>query len=458
MEIPGLGGVTCSEIFEVYDRKRITFRGVSGSGNVVVKLFFSKRGARRHWKRSDRGSRVFLQRGVPAPGILFSGYLPAYGFYAIVLEYLEGGDGLDRVMEGTSDPEKRTTCLDTLISAVAKQHSRGIIQKDIHMGNFVMRGGEVFSLDGDLVRGMPGALDRKQSLMHVAWLFANHFDAFGSDVQAWWEAYCRNRGWVVNGNDVGMLSGEILRIRRRNFSKTMGKVFRTWGPYLARKGKGFLSVYDHHSAIVAYDRLLELSLNRPRRGRGDHGEVFREVCADGVRLLVHSSPGYGPGPARGFWSACRIWKYACMLRWLGIRTPVPVALICRGTGVLRYDCSVFFRPVGGEGLCGFFRSGEISREDKGSVAERLAGACATMKTFGLFFSRLVPHEVVVSNGDVEFCGLDAIGRATRADRRWARSLRAFLGECGDVPEMRGVLEEEFQKKGLLPYSPGTGGS
>jgi tRNA A-37 threonylcarbamoyl transferase component Bud32 len=458
MEIAGLGGITCSEIFEVYHRKRITFMGVSDSGNVVVKLFFSKRGACRHWKRSDRGSREFLKRGIPAPGILFSGYLPAYGFYAIVLEYLEGGTGLDRVMEGMSDPEKRRACLEALLSAVAAQHSRGIVQKDIHMGNFVMRGGEVFSLDGDLVRGMPGPLDRGQSLMHVAWLFANHFDAFGPDVQRWWEAYCRNRGWVISENDAGILSEEILRIRRRNFSKTMGKVFRTWGPYLARKGKGFLSVYDNHTAIVAYETLLKLSQDKSHRGRGGHGRVFREVHADGVHLLMYSSQGYGPGAARGFWPACRIWKYACMLRWLGIRTPVPVALICRKTGVLRHECTVFFHMEKGDGLRGFFRSGEISREDKGAVAARFAGACATMKTFGLFFDRLVPDEVVVSGGDVVFCGLDALGEATHGGRRWARTLHAFLGECRDEPDTRGVLTGEFQKKGLLPYAPGTGGS
>ncbi|MCK7510006.1 MAG: hypothetical protein MZV70_42200 [Desulfobacterales bacterium] len=82
VKIPGIGEVLCSRVFRVIVGKRIVCLGQADAGRMIVKLYLARHGAYRHWRRSERGCKAFVEKGVPAPGILFSGYLPEHGVYA----------------------------------------------------------------------------------------------------------------------------------------------------------------------------------------------------------------------------------------------------------------------------------------------------------------------------------------------------------------------------------------
>ena len=66
--IPGIGEIVCTEVFRVIFSKRIVCLGQENERYFIVKLYFAKHGAIRHWKRSAErlegfcGSKGFQHR------------------------------------------------------------------------------------------------------------------------------------------------------------------------------------------------------------------------------------------------------------------------------------------------------------------------------------------------------------------------------------------------------------
>lgn len=74
-DVPSIGTIRCTQVFRAILGKRIVCLGQAEGDQVIVKLYFDPQRARIHWRRSDEGSRAFLDRFIASPKILFSGYL-----------------------------------------------------------------------------------------------------------------------------------------------------------------------------------------------------------------------------------------------------------------------------------------------------------------------------------------------------------------------------------------------
>lgn len=448
LDIPGIGTVVCRNIFQMYPRKkRITYLGQAQDGRyIVIKLYYAGWSARRIWSRSERGYRAFLEEGFPAPAVLFSGFLSGHGVYALALEYLDGYAGLDRVLAGIDAPSERTLLLEELVGIIARQHACGIVQNDPHLDNFMARGSSICSIDGDLVSSRNSAMGKNRSLRNLARQMAMHYGFFCEGMERWIALYGECRGWKLSGEDIGKVEKDVQQIRKRNLSRTLGKIFLTRGRLIAHRDGSFFSVFFrphadqlHHDILEAAEQLHPVSSDRSE---------YRQVAVGGENMLVWASPGSGPLLLKEFWPACRVWRNAHLMRFLDMQTPVPLALVIRKKGFLCSSCCVFFRPVPGPDLKKYFR--ELQQdEEKEYVANKLAAECSEMNRMGFFFDRLDPGDIILSNGKLVYLGLDAVVEGWQASARQSKAMRSFLEECREIPEMETVFASQFMKRKLL---------
>jgi tRNA A-37 threonylcarbamoyl transferase component Bud32 len=444
MEVPGIGTVSSAKIFQMYPRKkRITYLGRTADGScMVVKLFYSGWRARRSWRRSDRGYRCFTEKGIPAPAVLFSGFLSGYGVYALVLEYLEGFSDLDRVLAGVDDPLGREVLLEALLRTISRQHTCGVIQKDPGMANFMVREKSVYSIDGDLVACHDSAVGKGRSLMNLAKLMAKHFSFFHEDIDQWIEIYGRSRGWDLSGKETARVRAGILRLRKKNLLKTLDKIYLTRGSLTAYQERDSFSVFTRpHSDQVRRD-VMEAAGHVSSRRPDAAG--YRQLAVGGESMLVWSSPGTGLLLMKRLWPACRVWRNAFMMRWLGMQIPAPVALVIQKKGLMRYACSVFFRPIKGKTIKEFFAEVQAGK-DRDRIAGKLASECAEMNSMGFFFTRLNPDEVVIHQDRPAYLRLEAIMGGPLAPARQPPVLRTFLEQCRDVPGMERDIAGQFKR-------------
>jgi hypothetical protein len=139
---------------------------------VLAKLFIAARGSERHWQRECRGAdslRATACRPRSLAGLRQAG---GAGHY-VLTEYLEGA----RAPGATAVGE-----LEGVFEAVGRMHALGILQEDVHLGNFLLGKGKLYVIDGDAIR--ESASDRGRRLDNLALLFAQLSPAACSGMQA----------------------------------------------------------------------------------------------------------------------------------------------------------------------------------------------------------------------------------------------------------------------------------
>lgn len=442
LSIPGIGEVLCSDVFRVIRGKRIVCLGNVRGTKVIVKLYFARRRAYRHWKRSESGCRVFIERGIPAPKILYSGYLRGHGLYAIVMEYLEGGTRIDRELEKTKDARSRVELLGRLVRELARHHEAGIIQNDVHLGNFMVRDQRVYSLDGDQVVRCWGAPGKKRSLDSLVRLLANLPAGLDADLDTCIRCYMEGRRWSISPAGESSVKEMVYRARRKGLSSYLGKTLRSRDPFRSQSSPGLFTVFDKRHTDLNLADILDAA-GIPVRARGELGRAgYLERTCGTQKLLELASPGHGPLVCKALFRAVRTWRYALVLNRIGVQAPVPVALVLKKKAPCMWQCSVFFRTVEGVGLMDVLHAPETSREGCDRISAGLTDTFARMCTAGLSPMGLMPDHILISGERTIVVNPGILRRPVMFSRvRLARGLRMATSRFGYACAKKGLPGE-----------------
>ncbi|MCM8527977.1 MAG: hypothetical protein NE327_15755 [Lentisphaeraceae bacterium] len=132
--------------------KRKVFSASWQDKEVFVKIFLHPDSAERHWKRDVEGIKKFVDGKVLTPDLLWSGKFPAVkdvcedNAFGVIVEAVPEAKSLQELWLETDD---KTQLTEAIIKVLASHHGAGLIQTDLHFGNFLFSGDKCFSLDGD---------------------------------------------------------------------------------------------------------------------------------------------------------------------------------------------------------------------------------------------------------------------------------------------------------------------
>lgn len=440
LSVPGLGEIDCEDLLRVVPSKRITCVGHSGEKQLIVKLFFAKNGAGRHWRRSDRGCGYLMKKDIPAPAVLYSGYLSQQKIYAMIFEYLKDGANLKDCLE-QAGPSARDSLLDALMGVVARQHEAGIIQQDLHLGNFMLSRGIIYSLDGDHVSSLDCPADRSGSFRNLAYLFAQNISFFGNGAEERIRYYAKQRGWHVPEQEMEEIRGHVRETRIRMFRKYRWKA--------ARKGSSFLELSDAMKHRLKNGSMNGAGLDQSifQRLGNDRAGGFRLVSTGQGRVPVADFSGYGPTALRWFWKVCRIWRNMSLLKMLGLNTADPVVITVRQRHFWRWDCSIVFRPVSGQTIREVFLSGALPETQRLAAAGALSDALCCLRDTGVYLRPINPDNIIYQDGGVIFLFVEQVREG--APEQLSLQLAEFLRHCRDLPGAGEIFEDQLGNKGLL---------
>jgi hypothetical protein len=447
LTVPGLGEVTCADVLHVVPLKRITCTGEARGMHLIIKIFHARHGARRHWKRSYRGCRYFIEKDILAPAILYSGYIPQYGIYVLIFEYIEGGIGLKACVENTGEPFERNALLDSLMAVVAQQHNGGIVQHDLHLGNFMAVKGRIYSLDGDHVSSLQRPVGRSESFRNLAFLFAHNMGVFSNGIDERIAVYGHHRGWRISAREVEGLKGYIRTMRSRIFFKSLWKVYKKSIPFVEYSKGLTIPLDDGPYADMSISVILGASIGNPRGGDGCDAAGFRLVSSNTGRVPVANSIEFGPRFVRWFWKASRVWRNMRILKRLGFAAADPITIIGKRKGLYRWECSVVFRPVEGPTIRELFTSG--SSLEKELAVSNLSATFSLMRDAWIVLSSIHPDEIIISEDHVVFLCVDAVRKVHFSATRLSRSLRVFLQQLEGMPGSKAMLEDGFRSRNLI---------
>lgn len=450
--------------------QRLVADGTLAGKAVICKAYLGdNRRSHRHWQREWEGLIGLKTAGIRTPELVFKGLEASSGAKLVVTEKLLGALSFFDLGLLHSREESRLDSLKTLVEFVAKMHGAGILQKDMHLQNFLLKEGLPYAIDGGGIEVFHKPLPPHLARRNLALLLAQFPLWIDSYLEELIRAYRGGSPWTGESHLRFKKDLEIARFRRD--SRATKKLFRNCSE---------IRIESRRNRFVAVGRIeqgeeLDELLENPDQWVDDRREAVLKngnsstvvrCQVDGRALVIkrYNLKGFTHRLRRALTDtrASNSWVQAHrLLRW-GFRTPKPVAIIEERFGPLRGRA--FFISEAVDGLPLLEAVAEADPEQIAGLAQRFAEFLLRLTCLKQTHGDMKADNFLVSKDELWILDLDAMSEhkttnrlknaltqdVTRLDENW-RPKGVFM-----VAVMASAAKK-FQENGLFafPVIPGA---
>ncbi|EXI82934.1 MAG: 3-deoxy-D-manno-octulosonic-acid kinase [Candidatus Accumulibacter appositus] len=437
-------------LLRVLPGKRLVGEAELDGRRVLAKLFVGRR-CEKHWRHERGGLEALREAGVPTPELLVAMAM-AGGGYALLTVFLEAAESLGQAWARLSGRAvgdgEALAVLAPALAMLGRLHAAGLVQDDLHLGNFLRHDGRLLVVDGDAVRvisrGQP--LSPADAGANLAVLLAQLPPAWDGQLPALLPAYTAEQAFLP---ERAVMQRNIERVRAWRLGDFLAKTVRECTLFAVEQTATRFSAVRRDEAAV-----LASLLAAPDSAIG-RGQVFKDggtttvarLAATGRTLLIKRYNLKSLRHALGrLWRPSRAWhswREAHRLLFFGIPTPRPLALIEERCGPLRRRAWLISEYCPGPNLLSHLSADCIPPAKEAKAMRELFGAlCRHQISHGdlkatnlLWDGELV--QLIDLDGVVQHRSASAHARAWRRDR--ARLLRNWPAGC----VLRGWLDEQL---------------
>jgi len=405
----------CTDLLRSIPGRREVYAGLWDNKKVIVKIFSHKIWAKRHLKREWRGLKILQERGLSLPEPLFAGRTED-GYPVLVTEKIAGSLTALEIFSEAANERAKLHLLVLVCRELARQHNKGVLQRDLHLGNFLLQGDKVFALDAGQMRFFSRPIGRRKSISELA-LPASCLAADDTESMArLCEEYFKVRNWRFNKQGERLLQKQIPVRREKAIRKGLKKCLRTSkrylrirsGEYLAVFDKGFCQGAEPLEFIEQIDGLMKkgqiLKDGRTSyvscvRWKGKEIVVKRYNHKGFIHSLCHTIKKS---------RAKRGWLNGHRLGMLNIATPRPLAYIEQRRGKLVWKSYLVTEYADGQNLYNFLRDDNVTEQQRSRVIDQIGKLLTRLGEHKITHSDLKHSNILVTKDGPVLTDLDAM--------------------------------------------------
>ncbi len=410
--------------------KRLTAEARLDGEPVLAKLFLSA-SASRHAARERSGIAALIAAGLPTPAHVADATLRGGG-ELVATRFLPGATSLLDAWNALPRPPADTAAIALLAPALAllaRMHANGLAQSDLHLGNFLQHEETLYLVDGDAVEAHPAPLAPQAARANLAILLAQLPPAWDEHLDALIAAYVAAGGTAP---EPAALLREIAAVREWRLTDLLAKSVRNCSLFaVTRSVTRFTSVVRDEAEVLA--PLLADPDEAMRAGTvlkdGNTATVAR-IEFDGRALVIKRYNLKNACHALSrLWRPSRAWhswRAAHRLKFLGIATPRPLALVEERVGPLRRRAWLVTEHCPGANLLEVLDPHAPPADD---IAAALSETLRTLHSARIHHGDLKATNLLWHDGRVWLIDLDATmaHRSPSAfERAWARDRARLL--------------------------------
>lgn len=354
----------CGASLRTVKGRRTVFEGAYCNRQVIIKRFEDFFGQFR-CLREKKGLEQLNLRGLSVPAVLLVGK-DCRGRSCLVIEKIENAsDGLSAIKQASSCDSVKAV-LTRIFCAIARMHAAGVTQDDLHLGNFLVTGSQIYAIDTVRMKFCSPPLSRKEICRQLAILLA----ALPRHVMGWETELLQTYFDVLNRR-FSMEIAEQIRIlknrcRRKGLPSFLKKTLRTNKRFFdlsVSRYHGFFS-RDFFSMDASRTFLEQFESLLPFEAITQNGGDFADIHwgRNGLRIQGYGSRSWlsaalavvTRSPARREW--LRNWRKV----YLGIPTSMPAAFVEEYAGLVVKRSWLITAPAAGSAgeECEISRSGQ----------------------------------------------------------------------------------------------------
>jgi len=361
--------LTCLALLRIVPGKRQVYDALWNDQEVIVKVFSHKISANRHLKRQWRGLSLLQKRGLSAPVPLFFGRT-GNGSLAMVVEKIVDSSTVLDVFNETTTPAAKLNLLRLVCKELAKQHSKGVLQKDLHLDNFLLQKGNLFVLDSAQMCFLSREVSKRQAISQLALLASILSEENAKGITNLCEQYAAARSWKFTPADIAVFWKKLAASRKRGIKKALEKCLRTNKRHVkvvkygcrAVTRRDFFEKVDFSKFLKNIDELMQdgqilkdgntCFVSRANLA-GEEIVVKRYNYKGVIHSIRHTLKKS---------RARRNWLHAHRLGMLNIPTAEPLAFIEKRRLLIVYKSYFVTEHVDGQKLCDFLQDKSVSKE------------------------------------------------------------------------------------------------
>jgi tRNA A-37 threonylcarbamoyl transferase component Bud32 len=405
----------CTAVLRAVPGRRNVYDALWNEKAVIVKIFFDKFSAKHHLKKEWQGLISLSERRLNTPKPWFYGRTQQ-GDWAIVMEKIVGSSTALEIFQKADNPENKLNLMLQIGRELARQHSEGVLQTDLHLGNFLLKGEKVFTTDSAQIRFYPSEIPPKKSLFRLAQLACWFSDDDINSIGKLCNEYADARGWHIGKSEELFIQRQMVIHRKRTIRERLKKILRTGrnaqriktAKYVAVFDKSFSEMIDTADFIKKIDEIMA-------KGQilkdGDTCFVSRVTFNEkDIVIKRYNYKGfiYSVRNTIKRSRARRNWLHANRLRMLDINTPAPLAYIERRKGVLVINSYFITEYVHGQNYHFFLKDNSITQQQHAKVDGQIAELFKRLEMYRIIHGDLKHSNILIAKDGPVLIDLDAM--------------------------------------------------
>lgn len=250
----------CEQVIRLVPRCRLVVFATWNDRPVVAKLLFSQRSAEQ-FAREVQGVQSFIANNIPTPALYFADTSYDKRLHILVFERIINAQNVEDSLQSVTDHTRDQPLIQALVRELATQHALGIVQRDLHLKNFLVTSSvaedslgdesiNIYTLDGADIEVTKDPVSKAASLDNLSLLLSQFSIALDNELEKLFQLYTQLRGWIGKDTDVMALKKAIKHWRKVRWQRHAKKIFRDcsqFAKFNARRVAGMVE-RSHQSA------------------------------------------------------------------------------------------------------------------------------------------------------------------------------------------------------------------
>jgi len=419
--------ITCVGLLRTLGEKRKVLDAMWDQHPVVVKVFTNPIKAKYHMKREWRALKLLQERDLDSPIPLFYGRTDQSG-WAVVTEKIVNAQNVSEVWHSTTDAVKKRELLFGVARALAKQHSKGVLQKDLHLGNFLLQNQKLFALDPAQMHFHSRPVNKKQAISQLALLATLWPDEDTNKTIRLCDEYALIRSWKFSPSDLAFFRKKLGRSKKKGIKKGLKKCLRTNKRHQKIRRRNYCGVaardfFERAQFYKFFDNIDQLMQSGQILKNGNTSFVSHINWA-GEEIVVkrynHKGAVHSLRHTIKKSRARHSWLHAHRLGMLNVATSRPLAYVEERRNKLVWKSYFVTKYVDGKKLHDFLHNGNVTEKQRSSIARQARELLDKLEKHRISHGDLKHSNILVTKNELVLTDLDAM-KAHRWD--WTYKVR-----------------------------------
>lgn len=443
----------CDEIVRLVPGKRLVAFGLWGDKNIVAKIFYERGNARRHAKREVTGIEKLIASNTPTPTLLLNTTAQKQKIHILIFERIIDAVNLDALLQQKHFTPELISIMQEITLELATQHVLGIVQKDLHLKNFLITPKKIYTLDGGSIIQHEGILSKEKSLDHLALFFSQMGAGNESLLDTLFQTYSQSRSWIIKKSDIDFLKNSTAKYLHDRWVRYEKKIQRSSSAFARIQTGKSLVMYDR--AYLSF-QLEEILLNPESIFKQHETALIKEGRSSTVIKIKIDSKYFilKRYNLKSKWHALRrclrpsraatSWTLAQRLHLMNIPTAKPIAFIENRFLGFRGKSYFIMEFIDGPTAKDFFESQSINPNTV-EIAKKIISIFLNLAKVCLTHGDLKATNILIQDNDfpviIDLDGMQEHSSRLKLKKAFKQEIARFMKNWKMLPDIYHMFEK-----------------